>query len=302
MMTIKEFASLCGCNTQTLRYYDKIKLLKPVKVDQGSGYRYYTKSQAIDFVKIKNLQAADFTIDEIKVLLTMSDQQVYESFDLKIAEQLLKLERIKEIQQSYLTEKNNMEKLVHNVSDYLLHAISDYEVLREFGLSPKDGPVVVAKLKDYIERSTLRHLPEEPDVHMILNGQVIRGAENVAAAFAALKERGYEDTVLLGDETVQEDEEITVENSEILWECHGWNYVYEFLDNIPKLDKGFDYCCFFRLTEDKYREGLEFPMFMIATMLPRIAGEENAMGCTIKRSDDGQNYFALLRRKERGIV
>ncbi|MBQ6797900.1 MAG: MerR family DNA-binding transcriptional regulator, partial [Oscillospiraceae bacterium] len=26
MMTIKEFASLCGCNTQTLRYYDKIDL------------------------------------------------------------------------------------------------------------------------------------------------------------------------------------------------------------------------------------------------------------------------------------
>ena len=63
MMTIKEFASLCNCNTQTLRYYDKIDLLKPVKVDQWSGYRYYEKSQAIDFVKIKNLQAADFTID-----------------------------------------------------------------------------------------------------------------------------------------------------------------------------------------------------------------------------------------------
>ena len=95
MMTIKEFATLCGCNTQTLRYYAKIALLKPVKVDQWSGYRYYVKSQAIDFVKIKNLQAAGFTIDEIKVLLTMTDQQVYEAFDRKIAEQAQKLERIK---------------------------------------------------------------------------------------------------------------------------------------------------------------------------------------------------------------
>ena len=73
MITIKQFASLCGCSTQTLRYYDKIDLLKPVKVDQWSGYRYYTKSQVINFVKIKNLQAANFTIDEIKVLLRMSD-------------------------------------------------------------------------------------------------------------------------------------------------------------------------------------------------------------------------------------
>ena len=111
MMTIKEFASLCGCNTQTLRYYDKIDLLKPVKVDQWSGYRYYAKSQAIDFVKIKNLQAADFTIDEIKALLTMPDQQVFDAFDQKITEQAQKLERIKEIQQSYLTEVNTMKNI-----------------------------------------------------------------------------------------------------------------------------------------------------------------------------------------------
>lgn len=297
MMTIKEFASLCGCNTQTLRYYDKIDLLKPVKVDQWSGYRYYTKSQAIDFVKIKNLQAADFTIDEIKVLLTMPDQQVYEAFDRKIAEQSHKLERIKEIQLSYLTEKNNMEKLVQNVADYLLHAVSDYQVLHEFGLPPEEGPAVVAKLKAYIERNTQRHLPAEPDVHMIVNDQVIRGADHVADAFAALKGKGYEDTVLLGDETVREEEGFTAENSETLWECHGWKFVYEFLDRIPFMEIGYDYCFCFRLTEEKYRDGLEFPMFMIATMLPRVAADELAMGCMVERSEDGQNHFVLLRRK-----
>ena len=98
MMTIKQFASLCGCNTQTLRYYDKINLLKPIHVDPWSGYRYYAKSQAIDFVKIKNLQAADFTILEIKELIKKTDTQVYEAFDRKIAEQTQRLERIIEIQ------------------------------------------------------------------------------------------------------------------------------------------------------------------------------------------------------------
>lgn len=33
-MTIKEFSRLCGCNPQTLRYYDHVDLLKPVKVDK----------------------------------------------------------------------------------------------------------------------------------------------------------------------------------------------------------------------------------------------------------------------------
>ena len=46
-----------------------------------------------------------------------------------------------------------MEKLIQSVSGYLLHAVQNYEVLREFGLSPEDGPTVIAKLKDYIEHS-----------------------------------------------------------------------------------------------------------------------------------------------------
>ena len=297
MMTIKEFATLCGCNTQTLRYYDKIDLLKPVKVDQWSGYRFYARSQAIDFVKIKNLQTADFTIDEIKALLTMPDQQVFEAFDQKIAEQAQKLERIKEIQQSYLTEKNNMEKLVQNVADYILHAVSDYEILREFGLSPEDGSKVVTKLKAYIEANTLRHLPAEADVHLIVNDQIIRGADHVADALGSLKENGYDDTVLLGDENIREEDGFTPENSETIWECHGWKFVYEFIDNIPVMDTGYDYCFFFKLTDGKYKDGLEFPMFMIAAMLPKIGANEIAMGCMVEHSNDGQNHFTLLRRK-----
>ena len=299
MMTIKEFASLCGCNTQTLRYYDKIDLLKPIKVDPWSGYRYYVKTQAIDFVKIKNLQAADFTIEEIKALLIMPDQQVYEAFSQKIAEQAQKLERIKIIQQSYLTEKNNMERLIRSVSDFLLHAVSDYGVLREFGLSPEDAPAVVAKLKDFIERSTRRDLPAEPEVQMILNDTVIHGADRIAETFEALKGKGYDDTVLLGDKDVGATESLTPENSETVWESRGWNFVYEFIDDIPKLSSGYTYGFYFRLNEDKQTDGLEFPMFMIAAMLPRLESDEISFGCSIERSDDANNHFILLRRKEK---
>lgn len=297
MMTIKEFASLCGCNTQTLRYYDKIDLLKPVKVDQWSSYRYYAKSQAIDFVKIKNLQAADFTIDEIKALLAMPDQQVYEAFDRKIAEQAQKLERIKEIQQSYLTEKHNMEKLVQSASDYLFHAISDFEMLREFGMSPKDGKMVITKLKEFFERTTLRHLPASPDVQMILNGSVIQGTQHMIEAFESLKENGYKDTVLLGDQDVGKTDTLTPENSETVWECHGWNFVYEFLDDIPELQKGYEHCFYFLLAEEKHPNKTEFPMFMIAAMFPKLDTDDISFGCSVEHSNDGQNHFALLRRK-----
>ena len=39
-MTIKEFAGLCGCNPQTLRYYDSVGLLKPARAPilrRGAG-------------------------------------------------------------------------------------------------------------------------------------------------------------------------------------------------------------------------------------------------------------------------
>lgn len=297
MMTIKEFATLCGCNAQTLRYYDKIDVLKPVKVDQRSGYRYYVKSQAIDFVKIKNLQSADFTIDEIKALLTMPDRRVFEAFEQKIAEQVQKLERIKKIQQSYLTEKNNMEKLVQSVSDYLFHAISDFEILREFGMSPADGEAVIAKLKEFCERTTLRDLSSTPDVQMILNGSVIQGTQQMIDTFNALKEKGYEDTVLLGDQDAGKVDTLTPENGETMWESHGWNYVHEILNDIPELQKGYEHCFYFMLTENKHPDRMEFPMFMIAAMLSKLDTDDIRIGCSVDCSDDGQNHVSLLRRK-----
>ena len=59
-MTIQAFARLCGCNPQTLRYYDKVDLLRPARVDRFTGYRYYDEDQALTFVKIKNLQLGAF--------------------------------------------------------------------------------------------------------------------------------------------------------------------------------------------------------------------------------------------------
>ena len=301
MMTIKEFALLCGCKTQTLRYYDNIDLLKPVRVDQWSGYRYYEKQQAMDFVKIKNLQAADFSIEEIKTLLSVSDQQVYEAFERKIEEQSRKLERIRKIQKSYLTEKNNMQKLVENLSDYLLHSIRDFEVLREFGLSPDQGAEIVERVKEYIEACMLWALPDEQEVCMSVDGTVFHGAEQISEAIANLMDTDYSEDVLLGEEDQEEHSDFSLQNSTVLWERGGWDHVHEFIDEIPSLEKGCEYCCYFRLKEGKVSDGLEFPVFMIGAMLPKINSNEIPLGCVIKDSEDGTNYFALLCRPMRAF-
>lgn len=45
--TVSEFAKLRNININSLRYYEKIGVLKPARVDKNSGYRYYTADQLV---------------------------------------------------------------------------------------------------------------------------------------------------------------------------------------------------------------------------------------------------------------
>ncbi len=296
-MTIKEFASLCKCSTQTLRYYDRIDLLKPSKVDPWSGYRYYVQTQAIDFIKIKNLQAADFSISEIKALLDRSDQDIYDAFTQKIREQEHKLERIKEIQQSYLTEKNTMENIIHSLCGYLTNQLSDTECLREFGLVPADAERITRLIRDFMESHLPKSIENPKNITLIIDDEIIRGNESVAFKIDNLDPENLPQTLMIGSENVVTDEAFTEDNSETLWECRGWDHVYEFLDRIPQLTLGREYCFLFHLTEAYNRENISFPLFMIGAMIARGCSPELAMSCCVDKSTDGQNHFALLQRK-----
>ena len=297
MMTIKEFASLCGCNTQTLRYYDKIDLLKPVKVDQWSGYRYYIKSQAIDFVKIKNLQAADFTIDEIKVLLAMPDQQVHEAFDRKIAEQTQKLERIKEIQQSYLTEVNSMKKMIHSFCDHLLEKANDPQMLQEFAVSSNDASQMVELVRELLLRRTAESGEEPRQVQMIVDDKLFEGPHAIENMTFLIREEELNDTVYLNAEHIREEIPEQKENLELVWETHGWSSTHEFLDKIPALEEGVQYVVLLYHHEKAVCGTLTYPLFMIGAMLLKGYRAAEEMHCYVERSTDGRNHFTLLRRK-----
>lgn len=45
--TVSEFAKLRNININSLRYYEKIGVLKPARIDENSGYRYYTADQLV---------------------------------------------------------------------------------------------------------------------------------------------------------------------------------------------------------------------------------------------------------------
>ena len=216
-MTIKEFAALCTCSSQTLRYYDKIGLLKPASVDPWSGYRYYEPQQAIEFVKIKNLQTADFSISEIKLLLTKSDDEIFEAFAEKVAAQELKLQRIIEIQKTYLSEKTNMEKIIQGMSDFILSGLSDFETLREFGLRPEDGEMIVGKIRSYLQKCMQQDFAYSEKLRLRVNDEVYTGAEQIAEKISSLGLENLYDNISLNDSDEPE-RDFSPDDYDVIWE------------------------------------------------------------------------------------
>jgi len=70
--TINKLSKLSGVSTRTLRYYDEIELLKPARV-APSGYRIYGQEQADILQQILFYRELEFSLEEIKTLLSAPD-------------------------------------------------------------------------------------------------------------------------------------------------------------------------------------------------------------------------------------
>ncbi|MFG3053309.1 MerR family transcriptional regulator [Kitasatospora sp. NPDC048239] len=62
LLTIGRFARLCRLSVKQLRHYDELRLLAPVRVDRGTGYRYYAPEQARDALTISLLRDMDLPL------------------------------------------------------------------------------------------------------------------------------------------------------------------------------------------------------------------------------------------------
>ncbi|MFD3761217.1 MerR family transcriptional regulator [Streptomyces sp. NPDC058622] len=62
LLSIGRFARLCRLSVKQLRHYDEMGLLAPVRVDAGSGYRYYAPEQARNALTIALLREMDLPL------------------------------------------------------------------------------------------------------------------------------------------------------------------------------------------------------------------------------------------------
>jgi effector-binding domain-containing protein len=101
MLRIGDFSKFGLVSVKTLRYYDEIDLLKPVKVDELTGYRYYSADQLASLYKINGLKNLGLSLEEIRLFMDESQNPA----------QLIELLRIKQKQaREHLREEHNRLK------------------------------------------------------------------------------------------------------------------------------------------------------------------------------------------------
>lgn len=271
-MTIKEFSKLCGCNPQTLRYYDRENLLKPVKVDEWSGYRFYEEAQAIVFVKIKNLQKAGFSIEEIRMLLNKDDIEIYYAFEKKIAEEEKKLQEIKNIQKTYQTEIATMKKKLEEMRKSVRESMVAYNASEEFGIDNESYNVMIENVDSFFDKMTKT---EDFSKYEFLD----ETEENQKKA----EQDFWECLDNSGNETI--------------FEKHGWKNVKDFYGELPKLENDTEYFFLFKLEAEKVNS-TAFANTLLGIMCTENPNGKMSLKCNVIYSDDGANHFWLLKNRE----
>lgn len=93
------FAQMNHITVKALRFYEEQGLLLPAKIDDATGYRYYTMTQMEPLHRILALKEAGFTIEDMKRLNASQDERSFllrkkNAILEKIAELTLQLSRI----------------------------------------------------------------------------------------------------------------------------------------------------------------------------------------------------------------
>ena len=83
LLKIGELAALAGISVKALRVYEKKNVIKPVRVDEASGYRYYSAGQLEQVESLMELQDMGFSLAEIEQILSgeRSKEEILKLFE-----------------------------------------------------------------------------------------------------------------------------------------------------------------------------------------------------------------------------
>lgn len=114
------FSKMAKVTQRTIRYYDKIGLLKPSKIEEN-GYRKYTDEDFLRLQKIVTLKQLGFTIDEIfPLVLNENKDTLKESFMMQI-----------DLISKRITHLENLKRALNNISKSIDNSHLEWEKIIE---------------------------------------------------------------------------------------------------------------------------------------------------------------------------
>lgn len=164
MFKIGDFAKLNRVSVSALRFYDTAGLLKPTKIDDFSGYRYYSADQMPRLNRILTLKEMGFSLDEILLILDRDNPKdsfallmelKYKEIQGKIKEEQDRLLKLKTFMDYYKQEEAMMKYdiLLKKVDTIKVAGIRD--MVADYGAQ---GPLW-EELVSYIERNKVKIVP-----------------------------------------------------------------------------------------------------------------------------------------------
>jgi effector-binding domain-containing protein len=138
MIKIGDFSRLGRISVKALRYYDEIGLLKPVNVDQFTGYRYYSADQLHKLNYITALKEMGLSLEEIATLInnSLSPLQMRDIFILKKGE----------LRQRLSEEQKRLEQV-----ERLLNKIEKEGTMPDYQITIKKiEPMLIASVRDIL--------------------------------------------------------------------------------------------------------------------------------------------------------
>lgn len=110
--TILALAKLSGVSTRTLRYYDKIGLLKPARTNEA-GYRFYGQSEVDLLQQILFYRALDMKLSTIQAIIQAPDFQHKEALE---SHRVALLQRKQQLDQLLQTVEQTIQSLEEDIS------------------------------------------------------------------------------------------------------------------------------------------------------------------------------------------
>lgn len=158
MYSISQFSKLTRLSPRMLRHYDKIGLLKPQTIDSMNNYRYYSDSQVSIAIEIIKLKKYDFSLEEVKDILTNDDM-----FFRKMVK-----EKINSINESLRVKTDILEEMemllqegIESIKDMNTYSIlygtaqEQYVIRKKTSISIHEMDKTIDKLYDYASKNNL---------------------------------------------------------------------------------------------------------------------------------------------------